>query len=198
MEQRYVRGANKGELKTPYIIKLIRAHNYLTDIKLPKNPKRSQVLEAIEKKKYMIDHEKGALLPKEKTTKNVVVGKPSIVSIKKLKSKQKVAEGKVATVRRTKAVKKAELEEFLSDLESKFSKFTNDRPTVIRSIKSKEDKESVANELVAKLKETIIEPLKAKKSEFDDLSMGKVYRETLRRFQGEIPNTRTIIQNKKV
>ena len=198
MEQRYVKGVNKGELKTPYIIKLIRAHNYLTDIKLPKNPKRSQVLEAIEKKKYMIDHEKGALLPKEKTTENVRVAKPSIVSIKKLKSKQKIAEGKVATVRRTKAVKKAELEEFLSELESKFSKFTNDRPTFIRSIKSKEEKESVANELVAKLKETIIEPLKAKKSEFDDLSMGKVYRETLRRFQGEIPNTRTIIQNKKV
>jgi len=198
MEQRYVKGVNKGELKTPYIIKLIRAHNYLTDIKLPKNPKRSQVLEAIEKKKYMIDHEKGALLPKEKTTENVRVAKPSIVSIKKLKNRQKIAEGKVATVRRTKAVKKAELEEFLSELESKFSKFTNDRPTFIRSIKSKEDKESVANELVAKLKETIIEPLKAKKSEFDDLSMGKVYRETLRRFQGEIPNTRTIIQNKKV
>ena len=198
MEQRYVRGANKGELKTPYIIKLIRAHNYLTDIKLPKNPKRSQVLEAIEKNKYMVDHEKGALLPKEKTVPTVRVGKPSIVSIKKLKTKEKIAQGKVTKVRRTKAVKKAELEEFISDLGNKVSAFTNERVKAVRSIKSKEDKESVASELIAKLKETIIEPLKAKKSDFDDLDMGKVYRETLRRFQGEIPNTRTIIKNKKV
>jgi len=198
MEQRYVRGANKGELKTPYIIKLIRAHNYLTDIKLPKNPKRSQVLEAIEKKKYMVDHEKGALLPKEKTIPTVRVGKPSIVSIKKLKSKQKVAEGKVTKVRRTKAVKKAELEEFLSELGSKFTAFTNERVKAVRSIKSKEDKESVANELIAKLKETIIEPLKAKKSDFDNLDMSREYKLSLRNFQGEIPNTRTIIKNKKV
>ena len=198
MEQRYVRGANKGQLKTPYIIKLIRAHNFLTDIKLPKNPNRSQVLEAIEKKNYMIDHEKGALLPKEKVSRNVVVGKPSIVSIKKLKSRQKIAEGKVSTERRTKAVRKAELEEFLSELNNKFNDFTNERVKAVRGIKTKEDKESVANELVAKLKETIINPLKEKKGEVDDLSMGNQYKSALRRYQGEIANTRSIIQNRKV
>lgn len=54
----------KGELTTPEIRKLIKAHNVLVSIKIPKGAKREDIIKLVEKKGYKVDHEKQALIPK--------------------------------------------------------------------------------------------------------------------------------------
>ena len=54
----------KGELTTPEIRKLIRGHNILTSIKIPKGATRDEIIKIVEKKGYMINHEKKSLDPK--------------------------------------------------------------------------------------------------------------------------------------
>lgn len=54
----------KGELTTPEIRKLIKAHNVLVSIKIPKGAKREDIIALVKKNGYDIDHEKQALVPK--------------------------------------------------------------------------------------------------------------------------------------
>jgi len=60
----YKTGKMKGELTTPEIRKLIKAHNVLVSIKIPKGAKREDIMKLIEKNGYKVDHEKQALIPK--------------------------------------------------------------------------------------------------------------------------------------
>ena len=54
----------KGELTTAEIRKLIRGHNILTSIKIPKGATRDEIIKMVEQKGYMINHEKKSLDPK--------------------------------------------------------------------------------------------------------------------------------------
>ena len=60
----YKTGKMKGELTTPEIRKLIKAHNVLVSIKIPKGAKREDIIKLVEKNGYKVDHEKQALIPK--------------------------------------------------------------------------------------------------------------------------------------
>ena len=58
----YKTGKLKGELTTPEIRKLIRAHNVLVSIKIPKGAKREDIIKLVEVKGYKVDHDKKALV----------------------------------------------------------------------------------------------------------------------------------------
>ncbi len=60
----YKTGKMKGELTTPEIRKLIKAHNVLVSIKIPKGAKREDIMALIKKNGYEVNHEKKALVPK--------------------------------------------------------------------------------------------------------------------------------------
>lgn len=97
------------ELSTAEIRKLIRMHNKLTDIKIPKGSKRADIMALLEKNGYMVDHEKKALVPKvqmqrKKTIKlkdsEKVLGKPKTKeekekAKKERESKKKAKEGEL-------------------------------------------------------------------------------------------------------
>lgn len=90
---RYTTGKMKGELKTPEIRKLIKAHNKLVSIVIPKGAKREDIMKIITKAGYMVDHEKAQLRPvaKGKVKKLPVVGQGTIA---KTLPKPKTAEEK--------------------------------------------------------------------------------------------------------
>lgn len=58
----YKAGKMKGELTTPEIRKLIKAHNVLVSIKIPKGSKRDEIIKLVETKGYKVDHAKQALV----------------------------------------------------------------------------------------------------------------------------------------
>jgi hypothetical protein len=59
----YKTGSMKGELTTPEIRKLIKAHNILTNIKIPKGAKRDEIIKIVNDKGYTINHDKQSLDP---------------------------------------------------------------------------------------------------------------------------------------
>lgn len=77
----YKTGEMKGELTTAEIRKLIRMHNKLTDIKIPKGSKREDIMKLLDKHGYKVNHEKGALVPKVAMQRKKTI---------KLKDKEKV------------------------------------------------------------------------------------------------------------
>ena len=128
----YKTGKMKGELTTPEIRKLIKAHNVLVSIKIPKASKREDIIALVKKNGYMVDHEKQALIPKvlmkrkpkvDMETAAKVLPKPKTkeekASAKKVRDKKKKdkedtikAEGvkQGAALQRVIAKKKANLE----------------------------------------------------------------------------------------
>ena len=95
---RYTTGKMKGELKTPEIRKLIKAHNVLVSINIPKGAKREDIIALLTKKGYMINHEKGILRPvsKGKVRKLPVVGQATIkINLPKPKTAEEKKQAKV-------------------------------------------------------------------------------------------------------
>jgi len=101
----YKTGEFKGELTTTEIRKLIRAHNILTNIKIPKGANRNEIIKMVEKKGYMINHEKKSLDPKG----GVRQGRPK-VKLEKAKEITK-PKPKTALQKQKAAESKAEKEE---------------------------------------------------------------------------------------
>lgn len=86
------------ELSTAEIRKLIRMHNKLTDIKIPKGAKRDDILALLDKNGYKVDHERKAIVPKvqmqrKKTIKlkdsEKVLGKPKTKEEKEKAKKER-------------------------------------------------------------------------------------------------------------
>ena len=98
----YKSGKMKGELTTAEIRKLIRGHNILTSIKIPKGATRDEIIKIVDKKGYMINHEKKSLDPKggiRKGQPRVKLEKAKELTKPKPKTelqKQKAAEAKAA------------------------------------------------------------------------------------------------------
>jgi hypothetical protein len=107
-----VKRQKNGELATSEIRKLIRAHNVLSAIKIPKGAKRQDIIELLKKKGYMIDHEKAEMRPLTKGK----VQKMKVISQKKAKEvlpKPKTdAEKKEAKKKREKKKQEKETEAF--------------------------------------------------------------------------------------
>ncbi len=91
----YLKGELKGQLKTPEIRKLIKAHNILVSIKIPKGATRDDIIALVEKNGYVIDHDKQALIPKvEMKRKPKVDMKKADKVLPKPKSAEEKAEAK--------------------------------------------------------------------------------------------------------
>ena len=105
----YKSGKMKGELTTTEIRKLIRAHNVLVSIKIPKGSKREDIMAIVKKEGYMVDHEKQALRPVSKGK----VKKLPVVDMNKATQvlpKPKTKEEK-AVAKKSKDMKKKEKED---------------------------------------------------------------------------------------
>ena len=74
----YKTGELKGELTTPEIRRLVKAHNILSSIKFPKGVKRDQMIKIINTNGFKINHEKESLMPtKRPRLKTVKLGESS-------------------------------------------------------------------------------------------------------------------------
>jgi len=119
----YKSGKLKGELTTPEIRKLIKAHNILVSIKIPVGAKRDDIISIIKKRGYDIDHKQQKL----KQVKNVPVPKTvSVASAKKIipsktkeqkeqkkqKQKEKKEKQKIEKEKEVKLIKKEAVKEF--------------------------------------------------------------------------------------
>lgn len=96
----YKTGSMKGELTTPEIRKLIKAHNVLVSIKIPKGASREEIIALVEKNGYKINHEKQALVPRVEMQRKKTISLEKAKEITKPKpktalEKQKLAEAKV-------------------------------------------------------------------------------------------------------
>ena len=112
-----------GELKTTEIRKLIRAHNVLVSIKIPKGSKREDIIRILSKEGYRIDHENGRLRPiaKGKVKKMKVIGQGTIQTVlRKPKPKTELEKQKAAEKKEEKEMeKKKELRKVKKELADK-------------------------------------------------------------------------------
>jgi len=78
-----VKRQKNGELTTPEIRKLIKAHNVLVSIKIPKGSKRADIIKLVTDAGYRIDHENAKMRPVEKgkVKKMKVVSQKTIVEV---------------------------------------------------------------------------------------------------------------------
>tara|TARA_R110000787_G_scaffold115713_3_gene225755 strand:- start:385 stop:1629 length:1245 start_codon:yes stop_codon:yes gene_type:complete len=91
-----------GELTTSEIRKLIRAHNILVSIKIPKGSKRDDIIKLVQKNGYKIDHVKQSLVPVVQMQRKKTIGlkkakeltKPKPIKQKTELQKQKEVEKK--------------------------------------------------------------------------------------------------------
>ncbi len=100
----YKTGKMKGELTTPEIRKLIRAHNVLVSIKIPKGSKREDIIALVKKNGYEVNHEKQALVPKVEMKRKPKV---DMKSADKVLPKPKTKEEKAAA-KKSRDMKKKE------------------------------------------------------------------------------------------
>ena len=105
----YKAGKLKGELTTAEIRKLIRAHNVLVSIKIPKGASRDDIIAVLKKNKYKVDHEGGALVPLvEMKRRNKITMTKADEVLPKPKTKEERLEAK-ATRDKAKATKAKEV-----------------------------------------------------------------------------------------
>ena len=105
----YKAGKLKGELTTSEIRKLIRAHNVLVSIKIPKGASRDDIIAVLKKNKYKVDHEGGALVPLvEMKRRNKITMTKANEVLPKPKTKEERLEAK-ATRDKAKATKAKEV-----------------------------------------------------------------------------------------
>ena len=74
----YKSGKLKGELTTAEIRKLIRAHNKLTDIKIPKGATRDDILNILEDAGYAVNHVSQSLRPRKVDKDEIKTLKPKV------------------------------------------------------------------------------------------------------------------------
>ena len=93
-----------GELSATQLRALVKAHNKLSKITIPKGSSRADIIKLIEKNNYMIDHKNKSIKPKVQRGKQITlkkaeeVNKPKPVKPKTELQKQKLEEKKEAEV----------------------------------------------------------------------------------------------------
>lgn len=96
----YKTGALKGKLTAAEIRKLIKAHNVLNTIKIPKGAKRDDLIKLVEGKGYSINHEKERISRKIKKTQTITLEgakkltKPKEISEEEKKKRQQAKQKK--------------------------------------------------------------------------------------------------------
>jgi hypothetical protein len=97
----YKTGALKGKLTAAEIRKLIKAHNVLNTIKIPKGAKRDDLIKLVEGKGYSINHEKQSISREVKKQKQIItlegakkLTKPKEISEEEKKKRQQAKQKK--------------------------------------------------------------------------------------------------------
>jgi len=101
-----------SKMTSPELRKLIRAHNKLSNIKIPKGSTRDEIIIIIEKNGYTVDHVNKELKPKVKRGKIISVKQADKMFPKKTEAQKKEAKDK-------KEAKKKEAEKERKDREGK-------------------------------------------------------------------------------
>ena len=189
----YKSGEMKGELTTPEIRKLIKAHNVLVSIKIPKGAKREDIIALVKKAGYMVDHEKQTLRPvsKGKVKKLPVVDmKKATEVLPKPKTAEQKAEAKKVRDKKkqekeTEAFKKREAQvKALGKVVSRRKKGQIKKPdnTSSGSIKTIKQLEKVFNKALLSFKNTQVAEYIKKVKTMTDIQKIKDERKALRQF----------------
>lgn len=127
-----VQKLKNGEITTPEIRKLIRAHNVLVSIKIPKGAKREDIIKLITDAGYRIDHENAKLRPvaKGKVKKMKVVSQKTIAEVlpkpktklEKQKDKEQREEKKMQKKKEERAKRKEIVSKALSQQKKKMDR----------------------------------------------------------------------------
>jgi len=156
-----------GEMTAPELRKLIRAHNILSKIVIPKGTDREGLIKLIEGKNYKVDHKDKVIRPKQQRGKQITLKKaeeltkPKPVSEEvKKKRAEKKKEQEEAKQKDIKIAKKEAVKEFKSKQKEAKKK------QVKKPVKKEEEvrpKEKVGRPKVDPKKIKVIEPKKEEK-----------------------------------
>tara|TARA_R100001509_G_scaffold162140_1_gene133018 strand:+ start:1124 stop:2170 length:1047 start_codon:yes stop_codon:yes gene_type:complete len=165
----YKSGELKGELTTPEIRKLIKAHNVLMSIKIPKGATRNDILKILDDKGYMVNHVRQSIQRRYKNERkpNVTLKQAEKITAPKKKTelqKQKIQEAKEAKEEKKKkderAIRKKAVEEEKKRAAKKAPKPTSKKVSVgVGTEKAKkEDKTEKAKKqvpfIISKIKDS--------------------------------------------
>ena len=161
----------EGELTAPELRKLIRAHNILSKIVIPKGTDRQGLIKLIEGKNYKVDHDKKVIRPKQQRGKQITLKKaeeltkPKPVSEEvKKKRAEKKKEQEEAKQKDIKIAKKEAVQEFKKKKKEAQKKQPKPEPKPKPKVMKKEDevrpKEKVGRPKVDPKKIKVIEPKK--------------------------------------
>lgn len=110
-----------GELTAPELRKLIKAHNILSKIVIPKGTDREGLIKLIEGKNYVVDHKNKVIRPKQQRGKQIKLSKAEELTKPKPKKEKTEQDKEKDKKSRMKSVVKFILEnkEILNDPEIK-------------------------------------------------------------------------------
>lgn len=98
--------------------KLIRAHNKLSKIVIPKGSKRDDLIQLIEKAGYKVDHEKKVIRPKVQRGKQITLKQAEKITkpkpktaLQKQKASERKAEKQAEQKKKERAIRKKAVEE---------------------------------------------------------------------------------------
>ena len=156
-----------GELTAPELRKLIRAHNILSKITIPKGTDRNGLIKLIEGKNYMIDHKNKVIKPQVKRGKQITLKqaeeltKPKPVSeeVKKQRAEKK-KEQEEEKKKEIKIAKKEAVQEFKTKQKEAQKKQPKPAPKVMKKEDEVRPKEKVGRPKVDPTKIKVIEPKK--------------------------------------
>jgi|TARA_R110002096_G_scaffold12947_5_gene46065 hypothetical protein len=100
----------EGELTAPELRKLVRAHNKLTKITIPKGTDREGIIKLIESNGYKVNHPKKRLDAKVKRGKQISLKKAEEILPKPKSKEQKAAEKKVRQIKKKEETDKIKAE----------------------------------------------------------------------------------------
>ncbi len=164
-----------GELTAPELRKLIRAHNILSKITIPKGTDRNGLIKLIEGKNYKIDHKNKVIKPQVKRGKQITLKnaeeltkpKPVSEAVKKQRAEKKKEKEKVKEEEKKKEIKiakKEAVQEFKQKKKEAEKKKPAPKPKSKPKVMKKEDevrpKEKVGRPRVDPKKIKVIQPKK--------------------------------------
>jgi len=85
----------EGELKAPEIRRMIKAHNKLMGIEIPKGTDRAGLIKLVEKNGYKVDHKAKKLVPSVKMKRKPTVKLPPAPAKKTKEEKEKAKKERV-------------------------------------------------------------------------------------------------------
>ena len=159
-----------GELTAPELRKLIKAHNILSKITIPKGTDRNGLIKLIEGKNYKIDHKNKVIKPQVKRGPQITLKKaeeltkPKPVSeeVKKARAEKK-KEKEEEKKKEIKIAKKEAVQEFKTKQKEAQKKKPAPKPKVMKKEDEVRPKEKVGRPKIDPKKINVIEPKKEEK-----------------------------------